>query len=61
MPSKYKQSRVVVMDSGKIVLWTGYAEDQKHAEGLAIAYAIEKHGGQVWDSAVRPVISKGSK
>jgi len=51
----YKQSYVVVMESGKVVLWTGYASDTKHGEGLAIAYAQEKHGGQVWDIANRPV------
>lgn len=53
----YKMSFVVVMDSGKIVLWTGKAEDVSHGEGLAIEYAVNKHGGQVWDIARRPVLS----
>ena len=52
---EYKHSLVVVMESGKLVLWTGYAEDTKQAEGLAIECATSKHGGQVWDTAFRPV------
>lgn len=51
----FKQSYVVVMESGKVVYWTGKAEDIGHGEGLAIEYAINNHGGQVWDIASRPV------
>lgn len=54
----YKMSFVVVMESGKIVLWTGKAEDVSHGKGLAIEYAVTRHGGQVWDIARRPVMSE---
>ena len=53
----YKQSLIVVMETGKIVYWTGVADDPKHAEGLAISYAKEKHDCQIWDTAFRPVLS----
>lgn len=38
------------MENGKKVKWSGKADDEKHAEGLAISHAKEKHGGQVYDS-----------
>ena len=49
-----KYSFVVVMETGKLVLWTGVADNEKHGHGLAISHAIEKHGCQVWDIASRP-------
>lgn len=54
----YKQALVVVMANGSIIHWIGYAEDTKHAEGLAIEYAQEKAGCQVWDIAHCPMIEK---
>jgi hypothetical protein len=51
----YKQSFVVVMESGRIIKWKGKAEDTRQGEGLAIAYAISKTGEQVWDIANHPV------
>ena len=54
--TEYKQSLIVVMENGAIVQWVGYAEDTKHAEGLAIEYAKEKEGCQVWDTAFCPII-----
>ena len=56
MGKDYKQSFVIVMESGKIIKWTGYGNDSKHGEGLAIEYAISKTGEQVWDTCNRPVI-----
>lgn len=53
--TEYKQALIVVMENGSIIHWTGYAEDTKHAEGLAIEYAQEKAGCQVWDTAFCPV------
>jgi hypothetical protein len=53
----YKQSYVIVMENGKIIKWTGYAEDTPKGEGLAIKYAQEKEQCQVWDIANRPVKS----
>jgi len=50
-----KYSYIIVMETGKVVYWTGYAEDSNHGEGLAIDYAINRHGGQVFDIASRPV------
>lgn len=35
------------MEDGSYITWEDYAEDQDHAEGLAIAYAVEKSGQQV--------------
>lgn len=55
MPQTYKQSYVVVMESGRLVRWTGYAQDRRHGEGLAVEHAQKKFGGQVWDVAARPV------
>lgn len=49
-----KYAYVVVMEDGKIVKWTGKAEDEQHAEGLATAYAQERNDGQVFDTAKRP-------
>ena len=54
--TEYKQSLIVVMENGSIVRWVGYAENTKHAEGLAIEYAKEKEGCQVWDTAFCPMI-----
>ena len=53
--SKYKQSYILVMESGKIVKWTGYAEDILDAKGKAVSYAKNKTGEQVWDLCCRPV------
>ena len=50
-----KYSFVVVMETGKLVLWTGVADDNEHGEGQAIAYATDKHCCQVWDIAERPI------
>ena len=55
MSTQYKQSFIMVMEDGKFILWTGKADDTKHGEGLAIAYAVERTGSQVWDIANRPV------
>jgi len=55
MKTQYKQSFIVVMESGKVIKWTGKADDLAHGEGLAIAYATEKTGEQVWDTCHRPV------
>lgn len=54
MPISYMQHYALVMEDGRIVLWSGKAEDKNHGEGLAIAYATEKTGLQVWDIASRP-------
>lgn len=35
------------MENGQIITWRGFADDQNHAEGLAVAYANEKTGEQV--------------
>ena len=51
----YKQSYIMVMESGKIIKWTGQAEDKNHGEGLALEYAQEQNGEQVWDFCNRPV------
>lgn len=51
----YKQSLVLVLETGKVVFWTGYADDPAHAEGRAIDEAKEKYGCQIYDMAVRPV------
>ena len=53
--TKYKQSYVLVLETGKVVFWTGYAESPAQGEGIAIADATEKYGCQVWDIANRPV------
>jgi len=53
----FKQSYILVMESGKIIKWTGKGETFEHGEGLAHAYAVEKTGEQVWDSCSRPVKS----
>lgn len=37
----------LLMEDGKYITWEGDADDQNHAEGLAIAYATEKTGEQV--------------
>lgn len=55
MAQPYKQSYVIVMESGHIVLWTGLGDDKNHGLGLAIEYAQSRHSGQVWDTANRPV------
>jgi len=55
--TKYKQSYVVVMDSGKVVMWTGYGVDNHEGEALAKQYAEKEHSGNVWDIANRPVRS----
>ena len=55
MPAPYKQSYIVVMENGQIVKWTGKGENKEHGEGLALAYATEKTGLQVWDICNRPV------
>lgn len=54
----YKQAYIVVMENGKLVKWTGFAENKKHGEGLAIAHAVEKEGCQAWDIANRPIKGK---
>lgn len=51
----YKQSYILVMESGQLVRWTGLADDKEHAIGLAKEYAVAKTGEQVWDIANRPV------
>ena len=56
MITSYKQSLIVVMENGAIIHWTGYAKDRGQAKGLAIEYAKEINGGQVWDTAYYPVI-----
>lgn len=58
MITPYKQSYLIVMEDGKIIKWTGKAENTIHGKGLAITYATEKTGLQVWDMCNRPVISK---
>ena len=35
------------MEDGSYITWEGEADDQNHAEGLAIAYATEKTSKQV--------------
>lgn len=55
MKPEYKQSYLLVMESGKIVKWIGYGLDKDHGEGLAIEYAVSKTGEQVWDMCNRPV------
>jgi hypothetical protein len=37
----------LLMEDGKYISWEGDADDQNHAEGLAIAYATEKTSEQV--------------
>lgn len=37
----------VSMENNVSIIWEGYAEDESHAEGLAIAYATTKTGSQV--------------
>lgn len=58
--TSYKQALIVVMENGALIHWSGYAEDRNHAEGLAIEYAKDINGGQVWDTAFYPVIEKES-
>jgi len=55
----YKQKWLLVMEDGRVVFWTGFADDVDHGEGLAIAYATAKYGTQVWDTCRRPVIRTG--
>ena len=54
MPAEYKQSFLIVMESGKIIKWTGLAENKEHGQGLALAHAIERTNEQVWDVCSRP-------
>lgn len=37
----------LTMENGQNVIWEGYAEDQDHAEGLAIEYAKRRTSEQV--------------
>lgn len=53
-----KYSFAICLENGKIVLWTGYAEDKDHAEGLAFSYIMEKYDEQVFDSMSRPIVEK---
>ncbi len=39
----------LLMEDGQKLTWTGLADDGQHAEGLAIAWANEKTGEQVYD------------
>jgi len=55
MVHPYKQSYLLVMETGQIIKWTGVADDKDHGEGLAIAYATNKAGCQVWDLCSRPI------
>ncbi len=54
MATHYKQSYILVMENGKIIKWAGKAEDKNHGEGLAVEYAQEKTGQQVWNMCSRP-------
>lgn len=56
--TEYKQALIVVMENGALIHWTGYAEDTKQAEGLAIEYAREQCKCAVWDTAFIPVIGE---
>jgi hypothetical protein len=38
------------MENGQQVVWEGTADDSRHAEGLAYAYANELTGEQIYDS-----------
>lgn len=60
MSTPYKQKYLVVMESGQTVQCEVYGEDLQHGEGVAIAYAIEKLGGQVWDTANMPVVENSN-
>lgn len=40
---------VLEMESGKTIEWEGYADDEQHAEGLAMEYANSVNGEQVAD------------
>ena len=51
----FKQKYILVMESGKIIKWTGYGTDFDHGKGLAIEHAVSKTGEQVWDMCARPV------
>ena len=37
------------MEDGQTITWEGEGDDLGHCEGLAIAYATEKTGEQVYD------------
>lgn len=54
MVTAYKQKYIVIMEDGQIIKVTIKAQNSAHGEGLAIAYATEKNGGQVWDIANCP-------
>lgn len=55
MSQAYKQSYLIVMESGKIIKWTGLADDRQHGEGLAADYAVAQTDEQVWDMCDLPV------
>ncbi len=38
------------MEDGTKMIWEGKADDSRHAEGLAYAWAKERTGEQVYDS-----------
>jgi len=52
--SAYKQKFIVVMESGKIVKWTGKAINGWAGRALAIAFAEAKTGEKIWDICNRP-------
>jgi len=37
------------LEDGTSLVWRGDAEDNRHAEGLAIAWATSKTGQQIYD------------
>lgn len=43
---KYKI--VLELENGKIVCWTGKADNREHAEGLAIACKVRQYNQQIY-------------
>ena len=38
----------LTLEDQSVVTWADYAEDINHAEGLAIAWATERHNQQIY-------------
>ena len=55
MSTPYLQSYALVLEDASIIVWSGYAEDKEHGEGLAIEYVNNTYNQQVWDIACIPV------